>query len=200
MSCTVACEDCQPPTTEPTAPPSNPQVDSTSNPPSLDPLLDSSTFTPPLLSEGTQSETPRAVIEFCDKCRWLHRATWTQTELFLTFPPPPPPSDTTSDPSAPSPAGLKAITLVPRNAPETGGRFRVWLMRNPSSTRSSTDEGRNSQVEKKNEKSRGWELVWDRKIEGGFPEMKVLKQRIRNLIAPKQDLGHSDKPGKVGGQ
>lgn len=67
--------------------------------------------------------------------------------------------------------------------------------------------------------------MWDRKVEGGFPEvssqlrryknrnklnvwpsrpavftssneqLKVLKQRIRNVIQPKQSLGHSDKPG-----
>jgi Tfp pilus assembly protein PilX len=37
-------------------------------------------------------------------------------------------------------------------------------------------------------------LIWDRKIDGGFPEAKVLKQRIRDYIDPKRDLGHSDKP------
>ncbi|WP_288842017.1 SelT/SelW/SelH family protein [uncultured Deefgea sp.] len=36
-------------------------------------------------------------------------------------------------------------------------------------------------------------LVWDRKIENGFPEAKILKQRIRDLIAPDKTLGHSDK-------
>ena len=30
--------------------------------------------------------------------------------------------------------------------------------------------------------------------EGGFPELKVLKQRIRNLLQPELSLGHSDKP------
>lgn len=35
-------------------------------------------------------------------------------------------------------------------------------------------------------------LVWDRKIENGFPEAKILKQRIRDLIAPDKPLGHSD--------
>jgi predicted Rdx family selenoprotein len=29
--------------------------------------------------------------------------------------------------------------------------------------------------------------------EGGFPELKVLKQRIRNHVQPEMDLGHSDK-------
>ena len=28
--------------------------------------------------------------------------------------------------------------------------------------------------------------------EGGFPELKVLKQRVRNLVQPDLDLGHSD--------
>lgn len=35
-------------------------------------------------------------------------------------------------------------------------------------------------------------LLWDRKIEGRFPEMKELKQRLRDHIAPERDLGHSD--------
>ncbi|MGC6456567.1 MAG: SelT/SelW/SelH family protein [Coraliomargaritaceae bacterium] len=36
------------------------------------------------------------------------------------------------------------------------------------------------------------QTVWDRKSEGRFPEMKELKQRIRDWIAPGRDLGHSD--------
>lgn len=36
------------------------------------------------------------------------------------------------------------------------------------------------------------EVVWDRKAEGGFPEAKQLKQRIRDKIAPTKNLGHSD--------
>ncbi len=34
--------------------------------------------------------------------------------------------------------------------------------------------------------------VWDRKTKGRFPEMKELKQVIRDHIAPERDLGHSD--------
>lgn len=40
-------------------------------------------------------------------------------------------------------------------------------------------------------------VVWDRKDEGRFPEMKELKQRIRDEIAPERDLGHSDVGGKT---
>ncbi|KAJ9096353.1 hypothetical protein QFC21_005174 [Naganishia friedmannii] len=99
---------------------------------------------------------PAIFIEYCDGCRWAPRASWTATELFLTFP---------------SPA-ITSITLTP--AVEHPGRFRVWLKL--------PNEGEA-------------QLMWDRKVEGGFPELKLLKQRIRNVIQPKQSLGHSDKPG-----
>ncbi|MCA9235517.1 MAG: SelT/SelW/SelH family protein [Planctomycetales bacterium] len=36
-------------------------------------------------------------------------------------------------------------------------------------------------------------LVWDRAAEGRFPEMKELKQRVRDIVAPQRDLGHSDR-------
>ena len=39
----------------------------------------------------------------------------------------------------------------------------------------------------------GDDMVWSRKVEGGFPEIKVLKQRVRDQVAPAKDLGHSDK-------
>ncbi|KEF59719.1 uncharacterized protein A1O9_04565 [Exophiala aquamarina CBS 119918] len=36
-------------------------------------------------------------------------------------------------------------------------------------------------------------LLWDRKAEGGFPETKELKNRVRNVIEPGRDLGHIDR-------
>ena len=39
----------------------------------------------------------------------------------------------------------------------------------------------------------GDRLVWSRKVEGGFPEIKVLKQRVRDAVAPDKDLGHADR-------
>jgi len=120
--------------------------------PVVEDVLDPTTFTPPSIP------SPGIVIEFCDRCRWLHRATWVQTELFLTFPTP----------------ALKSISIIPHNSLETGGRFRVWL--------SIADE---PGVAPK--------LIWDRKTQGGFPELKDLKQRIRDIIQPGLSLGHSDK-------
>lgn len=38
--------------------------------------------------------------------------------------------------------------------------------------------------------------IWSRKGEGRFPEMKELKQRLRDVIAPERDLGHSDRKGE----
>lgn len=35
--------------------------------------------------------------------------------------------------------------------------------------------------------------IWNRKTDDGFPEIKVLKQRVRNIVAPELSLGHSDK-------
>ncbi|EDM26121.1 SelT/selW/selH selenoprotein [Lentisphaera araneosa HTCC2155] len=40
------------------------------------------------------------------------------------------------------------------------------------------------------------ELVHCRKQHNGFPELKILKQKIRNLICPEKDLGHSDQKTK----
>ena len=37
--------------------------------------------------------------------------------------------------------------------------------------------------------------LWNRATEGRFPEAKELKQRVRNLIDPNRDLGHSDLDG-----
>ncbi len=63
-------------------------------------------------------------------------------------------------------AELGAVTLRPS---EIGGTFRVSL---------------------------GEHIIWDRKEEGRFPEMKELKQRIRDQIDPERNLGHSDVGGK----
>ncbi|WP_312793290.1 SelT/SelW/SelH family protein [Sphingobacterium sp.] len=35
--------------------------------------------------------------------------------------------------------------------------------------------------------------IFDRKREGRFPEIKELKQLIRDRVAPEKSLGHSDK-------
>jgi selenoprotein W-related protein len=39
----------------------------------------------------------------------------------------------------------------------------------------------------------GGTLIWERKRDGGFPDVKTLKQRVRDLIDPGRDLGHIDR-------
>lgn len=88
----------------------------------------------------------------------LHRATWVSTELMLTFAPP----------------VLRGVHLVPFTAPETAGTFRVWLhlvsepaveSTSPSIVGSETEDSKLETAPV---------LVWDRKIEGRFPELKEL--------------------------
>jgi selenoprotein W-related protein len=37
------------------------------------------------------------------------------------------------------------------------------------------------------------ETVWNRKRDGGFPEVTELKRRVRDLVAPDLHLGHADR-------
>lgn len=36
-------------------------------------------------------------------------------------------------------------------------------------------------------------VIWERKADGGFPDAKTLKKRLRDLIEPDKDLGHLDR-------
>ncbi len=36
-------------------------------------------------------------------------------------------------------------------------------------------------------------MVWERKSDGGFPDVKTLKQRVRDQLDPQRDLGHIDR-------
>lgn len=58
---------------------------------------------------------------------------------------------------------LYGVTLMPS---EVGGRYTIYI---------------------------GEELIWDRKREGHFPEPKEIKQRVRDVVAPSKNLGHSEK-------
>ena len=39
----------------------------------------------------------------------------------------------------------------------------------------------------------GRDILWERREKKGFPEIKILKQNVRDLIAPNKKLGHIDK-------
>jgi selenoprotein W-related protein len=50
--------------------------------------------------------------------------------------------------------------------PSHGGKYQIWI-----------DE----------------QLIWDRKDDGGFPDAKLIKQRVRDYAWPDKELGHIDK-------
>ncbi|GBQ56225.1 hypothetical protein AA0313_1092 [Acetobacter indonesiensis NRIC 0313] len=54
--------------------------------------------------------------------------------------------------------------------PDTGGHFEIQV---------------ENQVEN--------QTIWERKNDGGFPDAKELKRRVRAIIAPERDLGHIDR-------
>ena len=72
--------------------------------------------------------------------------------------------------------------MIPKSPPlSAGGIFRICA--------SSDDE-----IEKKTmARDHATIVLWDRKIEGRFPESKEVKQLVRDLVNPNKDLGHSDK-------
>ena len=39
----------------------------------------------------------------------------------------------------------------------------------------------------------GGELIWDRKRDGGFPDIVELKRLVRDRVAPDKVLGHADR-------
>lgn len=39
----------------------------------------------------------------------------------------------------------------------------------------------------------GEELIWCRRRDGGFPDIKWLKQQVRDRISPERSLGHVDR-------
>ncbi|KAL4779298.1 Rdx family-domain-containing protein [Aspergillus varians] len=75
------------------------------------------------------------------------------------------------------------VALVPR----TGGVFTVTIFPGTAATTvAGTAEPGTGTV------------LWDRKRDGGFPEVKMLKSRVRNVIDPSRDLGHTDRALKKG--
>lgn len=58
---------------------------------------------------------------------------------------------------------IREMVLIPDN--ETAGRFEIRVEDN---------------------------LIWERKRDGGFPEIKALKQMVRDIVEPGRDLGHLD--------
>ncbi|KAH8673893.1 Rdx family-domain-containing protein [Xylariales sp. PMI_506] len=111
---------------------------------------------------------PRVTIRFCTQCKWMLRAAYFGQELLSTFS-----------------TALGEVALQP----STGGTFVVSIEYYPPvggspSTQSLTASAGLSLQQR---------TLWDRKIDGGFPETKELKRRVRDAIEPNRDLGHVDR-------
>ncbi|KAL8999718.1 MAG: hypothetical protein Q9169_001535 [Polycauliona sp. 2 TL-2023] len=124
-------------------------------------------------SAGCEASTavrlPRIAIRYCTSCKWLLRAGWYAQELLSTF--------STS---------IGEVTLVPA----TGGVFTVEIVHRSTASSSRLNPGVSDD---------GAEAVkiqlWDRKIQGGFPEIKELKRLVRDVVEPTRNLGHVDRHG-----
>ncbi|AOM00648.1 SelT/SelW/SelH family protein [Cobetia marina] len=44
-----------------------------------------------------------------------------------------------------------------------------------------------------------WQVLWERKRDGGFPDSRDLKQRVRDVLDPERDLGHIDRASREQG-
>ena len=42
------------------------------------------------------------------------------------------------------------------------------------------------------------EVLWDRQVEGGFPDLGPLKRMVRDRVAPGRNLGHTDRAAQSG--
>ncbi|KAL1871996.1 hypothetical protein VTK73DRAFT_1785 [Phialemonium thermophilum] len=125
---------------------------------------------------------PRVTIKFCTQCKWMLRAAYYAQELLSTFS-----------------TALGEVALQPA----TGGIFTVEIQPAPSqqlraAPDASAAAGPLASPQETTTTPRpttlgGSILLWDRKVDGGFPETKELKRRVRDVIEPGRDLGHVDR-------
>ncbi|KAL8370482.1 hypothetical protein RB595_000721 [Gaeumannomyces hyphopodioides] len=117
-----------------------------------------------------QLPLPRVTIKFCTQCKWMLRAAYYAQELLSTF--------STS---------LGEVALQP----STGGVFVVQIHPVPPTPAAAAGAGTGpSSPPPPADLTR---TLWDRKVDGGFPETKELKRRLRDVIEPGRNLGHVDR-------
>ncbi|GMG21996.1 unnamed protein product [Ambrosiozyma monospora] len=115
---------------------------------------------------------PVVSILYCVKCKWMLRANWYQQELLQTFASK---QDQILYPNA-NKLTLNSVILKPSLV---AGTFKIYL---------------------KKSKDEDWILLWDRKQDGGFPDSKIIKQKIRDVIHPQLKMNHLDKKNKNDGK
>ena len=110
----------------------------------------------------------KVTIEYCPGCKWMLRSAYYAQELLSTFE-----------------GSVDEVALRPSK--RTGND---WVTHSLSHCNLLRNVFEGTFMIKVNE-----DCIWDRtKPEtSGFPDIKVLKQLVRDRVAPEKSLGHSDK-------
>ncbi|KAF6006788.1 hypothetical protein HII13_004869 [Brettanomyces bruxellensis] len=139
------------------------------NPPR--PKSESSTKSNPE-NDNIMLDYPIVSIAYCVRCKWMLRAAWYQQEILQTF-------ASKEDPEATEKAGdgfskltINSVLLKPSLV---AGTFTIAI---------------------KPRRADNWTVLWDRKMNGGFPDSKVVKQKIRDIVKPGLKMRHLDRPSE----
>ena len=136
---------------------------------------------------------PRIAIKFCTQCKWNLRAAYFAQELLQTF------STSLGEVAlTPSSGGIFTITLYHTSTPPSSLTTAIDGTSGAQPTSANDIDPSSVSVATRTEEVVVVQetLLWDRKAEGGFPETKELKSRVRNVIQPGRDLGHVDRSSK----
>ncbi|KAL7809921.1 Rdx family domain-containing protein [Trichoderma gracile] len=132
----------------------------------------------PVEQSPVTAPLPRITIQFCTQCKWMLRAAYYAQELLSTFS-----------------LSIGEVALQP----STGGTFIVTIYHHQpspspqSSTTAAASSSSPATAEAEEEPKIQSTVLWDRKTDGGFPETKDLKRRVRDVIEPGRNLGHVDR-------
>ena len=123
-------------------------------------------------SFNSKGSTNNVKITYCTGCRWMLRSAWMCQELLTTFE-----------------SELNSVTLVPGY--DSAGTFVSYLCYLHQSyfdcfTLLILFFEFNKHIHIDDKK------VWDRKVDNGFPDVKTLKKRVRDIVDPNRSLGHVD--------
>ncbi|KJZ74112.1 hypothetical protein HIM_06561 [Hirsutella minnesotensis 3608] len=108
------------------------------------------------MSSDSSVSLPRVTIRFCTQCKWMLRAAYYAQELLSTFS-----------------LAIGEVALQP----STGGTFVVSIEHRPRAP-DPTDNASDSSQSPPHAAPLTTTL-WDRRVDGGFPETKELKRRVR---------------------
>ncbi|VEU23564.1 DEKNAAC104729 [Brettanomyces naardenensis] len=119
--------------------------------------------------DNVMLDYPLVSISYCVRCHWMLRAAWYQQEILQTF-------------------GSKQDSVISANASNVPKLTINSVILKPSLIAGTFT------IAVKVKKNDNWIVVWDRKMDGGFPDSKIVKQKIRDLVRPGLKMNHLDKP------